>query len=285
MKRETFSELLGEINESYVKEAEEVNKSSKSHWYKWGTLVACLALVLVIGGVTLLHPMGGPKQDDFLPPIHLLVYQGAYYEAVDMSDTALLARFNLPNNITEDMIGNSMGKVLDAGGEDTQGEFYHYVPYAHISATPASDTLNQKRPQSAVYILKESEAYTFALFCNFIPFDTNTHTEAEEMFVVYGVDEAADIVSITANGEKYTDFETIESFFRSLNESNSLGNDDFQKMYFGDKSEEEQQEISTALADSVILIEAQTNGGIKIPNIHYYPTIGVVSWALNYYQL
>lgn len=285
MKIETFSELLGEINESYVKEAEEVKKGSKSHWYRRGALAACLALVLLIGGVTLLHPMGGPKQDDFLTPIHLVAYQGAYYETVDMSDTALLARFNLPNKITENMIGNSLGKVLDASEEYAQGEFYQYVPYAHISAVPASDTLNQERPQSAVYILKENEAYTFALFCNFIPFDTNTHTEAEEMFAVYGVDEETDIVSITAKGENYTDLEIIERFFFSLNGSTSMGNNDFQKRYFGDKSEEEQQEISIALADSVILIEAQTNEGIKIPNIRYYPTIGVVSWALNYYQL
>lgn len=53
MKREKFCELLGEINEDYVKEAETIKKAKKPVWLKWGAMAACLA-VMVIAGISVL---------------------------------------------------------------------------------------------------------------------------------------------------------------------------------------------------------------------------------------
>ena len=66
MKREKFCELLGEINENYVKEAETIKKAKKPVWVKWGAMAACLCLVVVgafmapnlIGDQNVEQPMG-----------------------------------------------------------------------------------------------------------------------------------------------------------------------------------------------------------------------------------
>ena len=50
MKKEEFCEVLGDINENYVKEARADYKVRKSGWIKWGAIAACLCL-LVAGGV------------------------------------------------------------------------------------------------------------------------------------------------------------------------------------------------------------------------------------------
>ena len=60
MKREKFCELLGEINENYVKEAETIKKAKMPVWVKWSAMAACLCLVAV--GLT------GLMNQDFRTP-------------------------------------------------------------------------------------------------------------------------------------------------------------------------------------------------------------------------
>jgi hypothetical protein len=60
MRKEDFVEVLGDINENYVKEAETVKKSRKPAWMKWGAAAACLCLV-VVGAVYLLAPGSSGK--------------------------------------------------------------------------------------------------------------------------------------------------------------------------------------------------------------------------------
>lgn len=45
MKREEFSELLGDINDNYIKEAHMKKTTSKKLWVKIGVAVACFGLV------------------------------------------------------------------------------------------------------------------------------------------------------------------------------------------------------------------------------------------------
>ena len=284
MRKEEFINIIGELDEKYVEEAQ-TKRKKPSFRSRWSALAACFAVVLVIGAVTVLHPKGDVHQDDPLAPINLVEYQGAYYEGVDMNDHPLLDRYNLPHAITEDMIGQLLGKVKGANGEDVQQNFYLYAPYEHIQTSVANDTLNQKRPQRAVYLLEKDGVYTFALFCNFISFDSNTHTEASEMFALYGADAAEDIASVTVDGEEFTDSETINGFFTGLCCARSMGNDDFQNLIFGGKSEEEQQMLSTELAESAMEISIITTEGLAIHQIVYYPTINIFAWGLSYYQL
>ncbi len=42
MTNEKLYEVLGDINEKYVKEAKEYRKAKKLVWFKWGAIAACL---------------------------------------------------------------------------------------------------------------------------------------------------------------------------------------------------------------------------------------------------
>lgn len=282
MKKEEFAEVLGEINENYVKDAQALGKGKKPAWLKWGAAAACLCFVAGLVIPALDHK-GRTGERDPLRPLHVIEYNGACYEGVDMTDTKLLDAFHLPHEITSDMIGASLGSGLGPAGEKTEQTFYQYTPYAGIVA--AAGEAKQERAQRAVYIVEDGGAYSFALFCSFIGFDANDHTEASEMFVVYGVDEAEDIASITIGKDKITDADQIRALFDNLNSSCAMGNDDYQNAVFKGMSEEKQQALDAELADSRIEMNIETAEGIAINNLCYYPTIDYVYWALNYYKL
>lgn len=280
MRKEEFAEVLSDISEKHIVDARADRKAQKPVWFKWGAIAACLCLVIGIA-IPVLNLKGGPGQDDPLRPLNVIEYNGAYYESVDMTDTKILNAYNLPHEITADMIGEPLGAGLAQNG--VQKAFYQYEPYADI--VTVTTELKQERAQRAVYIVEDSGAYSFALFCNFIFFDSNTHTEASEMFAVYGVDEAEDIANITIGADKITDANKINALFDNLYHSQSMGNDDYQNAIFKGMSEEEQQALSDELADSAIEISIVTTEGVAINHITYYPTINYVSWALNYYKL
>lgn len=62
MKKEEFCEVLGDMNENYVKEARAVRKARKPGWMKWGAMAACLCL-LVAGGVLFTRNRGNAAPD------------------------------------------------------------------------------------------------------------------------------------------------------------------------------------------------------------------------------
>jgi hypothetical protein len=49
MRKEEFAEVLGDINENYVKEARNRKKDKISAWGKWGAVAVCLAVVVAVG--------------------------------------------------------------------------------------------------------------------------------------------------------------------------------------------------------------------------------------------
>lgn len=283
MNRKDLYNSFNEVDDDILERSDAATKRKANPiWLKWGAIAACLCLMVSIA-IPVLHHKGGPGQDDPLRPLNVIEYNGAYYEGIDMSDTKTLDKYNLPHEITADMIGTSLGAGLDSKGEQTEQTFYQYAPYADILTITTE--LKQERAQRAVYIVEEDGVYSFALFCNFISFDSNTHTEASEMFVVYGIDESADIANITIGNDKITDSEKIKELFDTLYHSYAMGNDDYQNTVFKGMSEEEQQALSIELADSMVEIRIETTEGLVINNIRYQPTIQFVSWALNYYKL
>lgn len=202
---------------------------------------------------------------------------------MDMTNTELLDTYHLPHEITADMVGCPLGAGVDCGGGQTERIMYQYVPYADIVTVTSG--LNQERAQRAVYVVEDKEGYSFALFCNFIHLDSNTHEEASELFAVYGVDEAEDIAGIAIGGETVSDSARIQEIFDNLYYSGSMGNDDYQDIFFKGMSEEDQQALSAELADSMIEIKIITTNGVVINNLNYYPAINYAYWALNYYRL
>lgn len=292
MRKEEFFEVLGELDDDIVKEAKTLAKENtngkvrKHSWLKWGAMAACLAAVLAVGVpyISDIYDLkGGPRQSDPLHPLNVIEYNGAYYEIIDMTNTEILDTYNLPYEITADMVGSSLGTGLDTNGKQTERILYQYVPYADI--VTITTELKQERAQRAVYVVEDGRDYSFALFCNFISFDSNTHTEASEMFAVYGVDEIEDITSITIGGEEVSDVIRMREIFDNLYNSSSMGNIDYQNTIFKGMSEEDQQAFSIELADNMIEMKITTTEGVVINNLNYYPTINYVYWALNYYQL
>lgn len=289
MKKEDFFEVLGELDDDIVSGAKtpvkgDANRKARGPgWLKWGAVAACLAVVLAVGVPYISELKGGPGQGDPVPPLKIIEYEGAYYESIDMTNTELLDTYRLPHEITADMVGRPLGTGLDGSGRQTERIMYQYLPYADIVTVTGG--LNQGRAQRAVYVVEEGEGYSFALFCNFIHLDSNTHEEASELFAVYGVDEAEDIASITIGGETVSDSARIQEIFDNLYYSHSMGNDDYQDTFFKGMSEEDQQALSIELADSMIEMKITTTNGVVINNLNYYPTIHYVDWALNYYRL
>ena len=282
MTTEKLYEALGDMNEQYVQQARQVKKVKRPRWMKWGAMAACFALVLTVGIshlTNLIGPRGGPDQN--VDPLHVIEFNGAYYEALNMEDTTLLDTYNLPHNITEDMVGKKLGWAFtdDENGEQTTEMIYQYMPYAEVTE------MEDGRTQRAVYVISDNSGYAFLLFTNYLQFDSNTHQEASEMFAVYGVDSADDLRSGSINGKEVTNSAEIERLFDALCNAQSMGNDDYQEAVYGNMSQAEQQRLSEELADSMIEIQLMTTNGLVINNLRYYPTIGYVSWAFNYYKL
>lgn len=123
--------------------------------------------------------------------------------------------------------------------------------------------------------------YAFALFYCFIHFDTNTHQEPSEMFVVYGVDSVEDIRIAEIDGQEVANPAEIEDLFENIHNAAALGNDDFQETVLDTMTEVEQLE----LMNSGVEIKFITNDGLVITNMSYFPTINYLSWGSSYYKL
>ncbi|MBE6954674.1 MAG: hypothetical protein E7449_02015 [Ruminococcaceae bacterium] len=65
MREETFCEILGEIDDRHIVDAKQKHKAKRTVWFKWGTMAACLCLVIL--GATLWHsidPVRKPQEDE-----------------------------------------------------------------------------------------------------------------------------------------------------------------------------------------------------------------------------
>lgn len=258
------------VDDDLLERSQNVKKNRS--WKTFGTIAACLCLIIGIALPVMHHK--GVFQGDYVDPIRMLEFDGAYYEVIDLEDIKILDKFNLPHEITSSMVGDAVGTGLEPTGEETEQIFYQYLPVSR-----------QECPQRALYVVRDGSVYSFALFCNFVHHDTNAFEEVSELFAVYGIDEAADIAVLTIGDEKITDSGKIQVFYDAMCTSYAMGNDDFQLAVFQRMEEEKQQALSIVLADSMIKIQLETTAGMVLPYICYYPTIQYVSWALNYYQL
>lgn len=270
MKKEKLYEAIGEIDDNYINDAHlTAKKNPRPLWMKWGAMAACLCLMLVaiIPFVSNIY-----QHKDPVEPHDIVEFNGAYYEILDKENAKILKEYNLPKEITSDMVGDFVGASLDDKGNETKRFIHEYVPYSDAE-------------QKAVYVLKEGEKYSFALFCNYIYKDDSEYTEASEMFALYGVDNAEDIASITMDGKTIKDAGEIKAFFDALYNAYGMGNDEYQENIFQRMDEDKQQALAIELADSAIEIKIVTEAGIVINHIRHYPTINYVSWALNYYNL
>lgn len=250
---------------------------------KWGTLAACLCLC-VIGAVSIFHPKRGGK-DSEIQAIAALEFNGCYYEVCDFD--WVLEKYGLPSKITVEMAGEHLAYLKrngNAGYEEnaslTDIELYQYAP----------------SPCRGVYVVRDGESYTAALFCNFRLSDSNASVELTELYRAYGINGAEDISAIartksrgeteTVAGSVVTSPEAIAQFYKLTTSLESCGNDDFQAAVFDGIPEENQPAAHTSFADDAITVRIELKTGLRF-YLWVFPSYGWIygPGALPYYRM
>lgn len=270
MKNTRLLYLLGDINEDYIAKAAPKNKKIKARrWVKWGAAAACFALILSIAIPTVMH---FENSKELLEPIRIMKYNSAMYEIVEPSNKSVIKAYNLPSKITPDMIGEFVTPTT--------------IEYTD-SAMLYKYNIHTKNEQSAIYIVKEGNDYKFALFCNYLD---NKVVSAQNLFEVYGIQNATDISSVTIKEPHkirrvLSAQEDIAHFYNTLVSSVLMDEEQYQLEVFQRKSESEQGTIAKKLADECIEITIETTDGLVINHLAYNPSVGFASWALGHYKL
>ena len=96
MRKEDFAEILGDINENYIQEAEIMKKAKKPGWHRWGIVAACFSLIAVMTAISL-NPFGGTSTPPHItkPPIQSDPNQSAEDEQTDGPYIPWMANFNV----------------------------------------------------------------------------------------------------------------------------------------------------------------------------------------------
>ncbi len=279
MNERMLSDAIGNINERFVSSAIR-HKPKKKYVRRVANFF--LVMIIVSFNMTNLFRCGSAQKGDdgSVEALRVMEYNGAYYEEITTDDTDILIRNNLPYEITEDMLGTPLGDATDPLGND-MGDLYTFEPYSAI-------TTEDDRTCRSVYINENDGEYSYMLFCNYISFDDNTHTEFTELLSVYGIDEWEDIESIKIGKTTYTGSEDIKRIFGTFTSSYAMGNDDYRQIIAdcGMESESAEQK-DTALGEkrNPEDIRIVSNKGVVINNITYYPETDFVYWALSYFKL
>lgn len=287
MNRDDLFMAIGEIDGDLVS----CVKSRHSHqnsftWRQFALAAACVALITgailsfalpAADGRTWLWGLLGQQEKgsadslellkDKAPYLeHVIIYDGAYYVCLDMSDTEKLKQRNLPHEIREqDLLGSAVHASTDDG---RPVKLYAYMP-----------------DQQAVYIAELEGKYTFAVFCNRIRENLLLYDTAQELFEIYGIHSAGDIECVEVGKKKLTSTDEIEKFYNVLCSAQAMGNDEWNTVVFGGLSEKENNDLCITLAETAQKISITSKRGMKANNIDYYPTINYIEWAINYYRL
>lgn len=268
MSKDKVIDSLTGIDDDMIQAVEALRqKKKRSVWLKWGVLAACICLVVSIT-IPILHYKAGPDKQDSVQALAVLLFNGMYYEAVDVPE--VLEKYGLPSEITADMAGEHLEYLKSDGGAgyectpiETDIELYQFAP----------------SPCRGVLVLRDGERWYAALFCNFYQFDSNTSVELTELYRVYGIESADDIASITEMGDSnwreigksVTDRQEISEFYDMTVALWSYGNDEYQELLYGDIPEEEQPEFHNAVAKDRRNLRIETTTGLRF-FIAFYPT-------------
>ncbi len=267
-------DAIGNIDERFISSA--LNRKPKK---KSKRFIAANFLILFVGvclNMTTLFRCGSAGvQDDNVSPLNVIEHNGAYYEQVDMNDTAFLDKYNLPHEISSDMTGAWLGSGTDPNGIRSWN-LYSYDPYSKIKTKDG-------RSVRSVYINEEDGIYSFVLFCNYTMSD---HTEFTELSAVYGIDEWQDIAEITIGDKNYTDEKDIKRLYENFVSSYAMGGDDFDAVITDIVTDEfTHMDILNELAATAENIRMISKDGVVTSQMTYYPTINYIEWALSYFRL
>ena len=130
-----------------------------------------------------------PDQKNIVDAVVLVEYDDSYLEIIEDANT--IKKFGLPSGITDDVIG---GHIVYLQKSVPEAEYSNYVV---ADETTDMELLEYKpAPYKAVRIVRDGDRYCYAWFCNYLV-ENDESLPIQTVFDVYGIDEAADIVSIT----------------------------------------------------------------------------------------
>ncbi|MBQ2865617.1 MAG: hypothetical protein IJE90_03750 [Clostridia bacterium] len=299
MRRKRISETVGNIDPRYIDEAARYTGApragTKKVWYKWAAAAACLALACAIGLPFAKDLFVSPDQKNIVDAVVLVEYDDSYLEIIEDANT--IKKFGLPSGITDDVIG---GHIVYLQKSVPEAEYSNYVV---ADETTDMELLEYKpAPYKAVRILRDGDRYCYAWFCNYLV-ENDESLPIQTVFDVYGIDEAADIVSITpvksdnywkANGKTVTDSAIINEFYAGITKLTAFSFDEYHAIMYADnlkKAEDEGggdigPEVYSRVADDRKDIVIQTKEGLRFA-VQYYPSYGWISITktLSYYQM
>lgn len=261
MKSEKLLEAMNDLPEELIAEA---NVRRRHPLVRIAAVAACF-VVLLVGMYPFLRAMtehGGSDEDCYVSDIEVIYRQGAIYEVVGTNYASALERLNLPDAITEDMIGERVDTAPD------YGDVYAYVPLEGRNGTAPA----------ALYLLRRTDEghegeWWYLAFTGFVAGDESGHVEAETMLQVYGIQSADDIAAVCdrRSGEQLL---SLEAFYDALLASSAWGREDFA----------ERVDSTLNAYAGAVGIRLETDCGLRT-NMTYYPEIGFVKWFDSFYQV
>ncbi len=180
MKKEDFFEVLGELDDDIVKGAKTTMKK-KTNWKVWGTMAACLAVVIMASAAFLpiIRTEPNPRKDDPVPEIvadikNITIYylseNGAIeHEIVELNCTPkdIFNEWATLNNISD----VSFIKCVydDGGSEKQQGNMVEHTTGNHFTldltvSAEFSSYVESERGDLLVQSLRQT-------FCDYISID------------------------------------------------------------------------------------------------------------------
>lgn len=269
MKKEVFCEVLGNINEIYVKEARETKPAGRAAgksaaWVKWGALASCLCLVACL--YIPFARLAARLTADTLPTdyIQKIVYNNAYYEVCDDDDKSVLKKLGIKENITSTDAGEFVTylkkKIPDGKSEYVVSEeISDIILYSYAEA-----------PCEAVYVICDNGQYDAVVFCRILQ---NEAVSLEKAYAIYNIKSASDIsfISVVDSwsnkkivGPTLTDENVISRFYSLSLVLKDYSNDDHSKIKYGNiVTEEELVQAYAKTAESELTIMIETVDGLR----------------------
>lgn len=147
-----------------------------------------------------------------------VLFNGAYYVIEDTHGN--VDYYNLPDVVTQEMIGPYLGRAANNKGEAVN-RFYEYKPAAETG-------------QTAVYLAYKDDIYHpegefgYAVFAAFAP--RETPYVSEEYFKVYAIDSAEDIKALVVDEELITDPAVIDKFYHALYSATPIETESYREL-------------------------------------------------------
>lgn len=246
MKKETFFEVLGDLDEDLVLEAGSAGSAAaptpRRGWVKWCAAAACLALAVAAAA-----PLLRATQDKLPTQIgQVILFDGAMYEVCQ--DRQILGRLGIDRDITRADAGEAVAylkkRTPDARAQYVEAEGpTDIVLYAYDQA-----------PCGAVYVIGDRGRYDAAVFCNFLLSDDDA-APLERLYQLYGVERASDIASLSlvddsfeknVVGPRVADSGAVARFYRATLALRGYDQSTYHDLNYGQRHFQTEEELLEA---------------------------------------